>query len=159
LVEALSHRTEQGGEVSDGVLWPESVVRHPTKYQTKFKRVDAMLYDGRNIQDIWDWVGAGLVYGPTEEDENAYVFIRGAKEILEPGFWLVREEDEGGLRPCDPFNFYQLLESYTDAETRANSATGKWLSEKIWGLDPDAQMLVLNLVIKLLALEDEINRD
>ena len=148
-----------GGELKSAVMWPESVVRYPAKYQTKFKVVDAMMYDGRNIQDIWNWVGAGAVYGPTESDVNAYVFIRGAKEVLQPGFWLVREEDGGALRPCDPFNFYQLLEDHVRTVRDADSSIVKWVSQRLWDLDPESQLLVLRLISKLLELEKRIEHE
>ena len=93
------------------LILPEEVTLTPSWFQPRYKRVEAMLYDGRNIQALWDWAGVGSVYGPVEDDANAYVYIRGAKERLEAGYWLVREEDGGGLRPCDPFNFYQLFEA------------------------------------------------
>lgn len=71
--------------------------------------IEAMQWTGDNIQELWDWVGAGNLYGPVPEEHDGemtraatpaklWVAANGAWLDLEIGEWIIR--DKLGFYPC-----------------------------------------------------------
>lgn len=80
------------------------MVGGPKRYRKKPVVIEAMQFTGDNIDAIWEWVGAGSVYGPTEESASARVETTEGPMEMAPGWWLIRGV-EGELYPCKPSVF------------------------------------------------------
>lgn len=70
-------------------------------------RITAMQWTGTNIHDLWEWIGAGDLYGPIAEDRTIgerarpaklYVAANDAWLDLTEGEWIIK--DSLGFYPC-----------------------------------------------------------
>jgi hypothetical protein len=70
-----------------------------TQYRKRPVVVDAMQWTDDNIQELWDWANAEVIYGPTESNPlRLYVAANDAWLDLEIGEWIIR--DSRGYYPC-----------------------------------------------------------
>lgn len=99
------------------------------KYRKKPIDVEALQYDGTNIQSIWDWVGADRVYGPVEDDPCAYIETPEGRMQARPGDWIIKgAHDE--LYPIKPEIFADTYVPVRDADFRSLSAYMQNLMEQ-----------------------------
>lgn len=72
------------------------------KYRKKPVVIEAMQWTGDNINDIWEWVGAGAIYGPTEANPDWLRIITMEGEMRADLYdWIIRGV-KGELYPCKP---------------------------------------------------------
>jgi hypothetical protein len=88
------------------------------KYRKKPVVIDAIHFDGSNINEIWDAFGAGDIYGPTERSESAFIDTSEGTMEARPGDWIIRGI-KGELYPCKPDIFEATYES---ADTKVSDA-------------------------------------
>lgn len=69
------------------------------RFRKKPVVIEAMQWTGDNLQEIWDWTTAEVVYGPTEVNPlRLYVGANEAWLDLEVGEWILK--DALGFYPC-----------------------------------------------------------
>lgn len=78
-------------------------------YRKKPVTIEAVQFTGENIAAIWDWAGAGAVYGPTEESASAFIDTLEGRMEAKPGDWIIRGV-QGELYPCKPDIFEATYE-------------------------------------------------
>lgn len=61
--------------------------------------VQAIQYTGDNIEEIWDTFGAGEIYGPVEDDPNAYILTLEGRMRCNVGDWIIKGV-QGEFYPC-----------------------------------------------------------
>ena len=79
------------------------------KYTKKPVTIEAIQYTGDNIVDIWEAFGAGDIYGPTFDDQNAYISTLEGRMKCSPGDFIVKGV-AGEFYPCKPDIFEQTYE-------------------------------------------------
>jgi hypothetical protein len=80
--------------------------------------VDAILWDGTNIEAIWDAFGARDIYGPTPENPDTIIITTLEGPMNAPkGWWIIRGV-EGELYPCKPSVFDKSYEILAEIEVR-----------------------------------------
>jgi len=63
--------------------------------------IEAVQYTG-DVGLLWDWRGAGHIYGPTEDgDTSAYIETLEGRMEARVGDWII-EGVSGELYPCKP---------------------------------------------------------
>ncbi len=69
------------------------------KYRKRPIVIEAMQWTGDNLEGLWAWAGADVIYGPTEFNPlRLYVAANDAWLNLEVGEWILR--DSLGFYPC-----------------------------------------------------------
>ncbi len=71
--------------------------------------IEAMQYQPERIQQLWDWAGADVVYGPVEDDTSAYIETLEGRMEAKPGDWIIRGV-QGEFYPCKPDIFEATYE-------------------------------------------------
>lgn len=79
------------------------------RFRKKPVEIEAVRFTGDNIQEIWDWVGAGAVYGPVEDDPSAYIDTLEGRHEARPGDWIIKGV-QGEPYPCKPDIFEATYE-------------------------------------------------
>lgn len=69
------------------------------RYIKKPIQVDAIQYTGKNIEEIWDAFTAADIYGPVEDDPNAYILTLEGKMRCNIGDYIIRGV-RGEIYPC-----------------------------------------------------------
>lgn len=59
-------------------------------YRTKTVDLEVMQFTGDNINEIWDWAGADNIYGPVEDDPNAYIIMPKTRVAVHPGVYIIK---------------------------------------------------------------------
>lgn len=79
--------------------------------------VEAILWDGTNVNEIWDAFEARNIYGPTEDNIDTLTIATLEGDMFAPkGWWIIRGV-EGELYPCKPSVFEASYEILGDAES------------------------------------------
>lgn len=73
----------------------------PQRFRKRPVEILALQFTGDNIEALWDWATAGVIYGPTEDDPKAYVITLEGRQALPVGNWLIRGV-AGEFYSCDP---------------------------------------------------------
>jgi hypothetical protein len=81
-----------------------------SKYRKKPVVIEAVEFTGGNINEVWDTFGAGAIYGPVENDPNAYIDTPEGRMTATPGDWIIRGV-KGELYPCKPDVFEATYEA------------------------------------------------
>lgn len=74
------------------------------RYVKRPVECEAILWDGTNVDEIWDEFGAQNIYGPTEETTDIIVTTLEGPSRAPVGWYIVRGI-EGELYPCKPSIF------------------------------------------------------
>lgn len=120
--EPLMFRLLTGYGASDWTPWtadfippelkenPVTATQQPTLWRKKPVVIEAMQYQPDRINAIWDWAGAGNVYGPVEDDQSAYITTLEGRMEARPGDWIIRGV-QGEFYPCKPGIFEATYET------------------------------------------------
>lgn len=79
------------------------------KYRKKPVVIEAVRYDGTNIQELWDTFGAGTIYGPTETNKDPYIMTLEGNMTISTGDYVIKGV-KGELYPCKPDIFNETYE-------------------------------------------------
>lgn len=71
------------------------------KYRKKPVVIEAVQFTGDNIKTVWDAFGAHSIYGPVEDDPNAYILTLEGRMQCSPGDWILKGI-QGEFYPCKP---------------------------------------------------------
>ena len=82
----------------------------PLRWRKKPVVIEAMLYDGTNINALWDWAGAENIYGPTEINKHPLIITMEGNMEVRPGSYVIRGV-QGEFYPCDPDIFEATYEA------------------------------------------------
>lgn len=74
------------------------------RVRKKVIEVDAIQWDGTNVDEIWDEFGAQDVYGPTDTTPDLVITTLEGPMHAPVGWWIIRGI-EGELYPCKPSVF------------------------------------------------------
>lgn len=82
------------------------------RYRKKPVVIEAMQWTGDNIEAIWEWGGAGGIYGPTEKNPDQLILttIHGEEAIARVGDWIIPEPQPDRFYPCKPDIFEATYE-------------------------------------------------
>lgn len=83
------------------------------RFRKKPVEIEAVQYTVTNINEIWDWAGADVVYGPTETNTSAYITTLEGRMEAKPGDWIIRGV-QGEFYPCKPSVFQKTYEAVED---------------------------------------------
>lgn len=86
-----------------------TLVGGPRRYRKKPVVIEAIVYDGTNIEALWEFATAEHIYGPTPEDPNAYVLTMEGKHTIPVGNYVIRGV-AGEYYSCDPVIFAATYE-------------------------------------------------
>ncbi len=81
-------------------------------FRKKPVEIEAVQWTGENIHELWEWGGAGGIYGPTELNPNQLILttIHGERAIARVGDWVIRESQPDRFYPCKPDIFTETYE-------------------------------------------------
>lgn len=79
------------------------------RYVKKPIPVEAIQFTGDNIEEIWDEFSAAHVYGPVEDDPNAYILTLEGRMRCNIGDYIIRGV-RGELYPCAKDIFEETYE-------------------------------------------------
>lgn len=79
------------------------------KYKKRPVVIDAIQYDGTNVQEIWDAFGAENIYGPTELNDYLIITTLEGDMRCPIGWWVIKGL-KGEKYPCDPEVFVMSYE-------------------------------------------------
>jgi hypothetical protein len=74
------------------------------RLRSKVIEIEAILFTGDNVEEIFDEFGADGIYGPTEKNPDYLILttLHEDKIPCRPGYWVVREPVPNRFYPCDP---------------------------------------------------------
>jgi hypothetical protein len=91
---------------------PDLIAETVRSYQKRPVVIEAMEYQPERIHALWDWAGADVVYGPTEETDSAFIETLEGRMEARPGDFIIRGI-KGEFYPCKPDIFaasYELID-------------------------------------------------
>ncbi len=78
--------------------------------------IEAVQYNGANMDELWDWGGAEHIFGPAPGlREHGYIETLEGDMEFRPGDWIIKGI-KGEFYPCKPDIFEQTYESVEEAE-------------------------------------------
>lgn len=117
--------------------------------------IEAVRYTGDNINEVWDLFGAGVIYGPAEDDASAYIETLEGRMEAKPGDWIIKGV-QGELYPCKPDIFAATYEASPDLATQivitvlADLMGRKGIGDEIYAVDIDIyEEMVAELATKV----------
>ena len=94
-----------------------------SSYRKNPVSIRALQWNGFNVQEVWDWIGADNFYGPLPVGDplapngrpaRLYVAANDAWLDLEPGEWII--QDKLGYYPCKDSQFKEIYSANPNPE-------------------------------------------
>lgn len=87
-----------------------------TKYRKKPVLIEAIQFDGTNVQEIWEKFGADGIYGPTETNPDYLILttVHGDEAPARAGDWVIPDGKPGTFYPCKPDIFAATYDEVTE---------------------------------------------
>lgn len=79
------------------------------QYRKKPVVIEAALFSGDNINELWDWAGADSIYGPTEKSSSCFIETLEGKMEAKVGDYIIKGVS-GEFYPCKPDIFAKTYE-------------------------------------------------